>query len=379
MRARPEAVRRALIAHLGLAARERRSFAQTVAALGAVQMDPMRIVAPAHLLTLRLRRGPTSEVAFSRTLASGAVFEARLKERCIVAAQDLPAAVPQFARARAEGLLVKRGLEGIAAEIITEISRGARYSRELGTEHRVASFWDENPASMKATTMALDILAYEGRVIVCGRRRGERRYDLPERLFPAWERTIGDRTDARIAAALHYGRTMGVFLATDPYLGWSMEDASARRALAQELCASGEWEELHIDGVERPYLCTRDVAQLLADPSPVRGVQILAPLDNLLWDRRRLRDLFDFDYKWEAYTPAAQRQVGPYGMPVLLDGRLVAELDARRDQEGVLRFRIAARTRLRAAEDRRIAHAAERLASDLGTTALAQQVPAAVR
>ncbi len=370
----PEAVRRALIAHLGLAARDRQSFAQAVAALGAVQMDPMRVVAPAHLLTLRLRRGPTSEAAFSRALGSGEIFEARLKERCIVSAQDLPAAAAQFARARARELLDARGLRAIAEEILAELAKGPRYSRELGTEDRVSSFWDGNPQSMKATTMALDILAYEGRVIVTGRRRGERRYDLPGRHFPDWEQTILAPESARRTAARHYGRTMGVFLASDPYLGWQMESAAQRRALAQEMCEAGEWQALRIDGVERSYLCTRELAQRMEDsPARARGAAILAPLENLLWDRRRLWDLFGFRYTWEAYTPAARRTVGPYGMPVLLDGRLVAELDAGREEDA-LRYRIVPRTALRERELQRIARAGERLARELGLTGGARQV-----
>jgi len=372
MRTQPDAVRRALVAYLGLGGRVRRPFAQTVADLGAVQMDPMRVVAQAHLLTVRLRRGPTTEAALSRALSSGSVFEARLKERCLVAAGDLAAASAEFHRIRGLNLLEERGLSQVARDILATLERRARYSRELTTKHRVASFWDANPESMKATTMALDILSEEGRVIVTGRRRGERRYDLPERLFPEWERTIADPVHTRLEAGRHYGRTMGVFLPSDPYFGWIRSvrsEAAARRMLAQELCAAGEWGELEITGADRRYLCTQEFARLCLDPPPIRGVHLLAPLDNLLWDRRRLRDLFGFSYTWEAYTPAAKRQVGPYGMPVLMDGRLVAELDARRDREGRLRWRLVERMRVGTSDRRRIERAAALLARDLDTTA----------
>ena len=376
MRTHPQAVRRALVAYLGLSGRVRRPFAQTVADLGAVQMDPMRVVAQAHLLTVRLRRGPTTETALSRALGTGGVLEARLKERCLVAAQDLPAAVAEFHRIRAMNLLEGRGLTQIAHGLLATLERRPRYSRELVSEHRVASFWDEDPKSMKATTMALDILSEEGRVIVTGRRRGERRYDLPQRLFPAWEPTIADPARTRFAAALHYGRTMGIFQPSDPYLGWirgARRESAARRALVQELCAAGEWREMEISGVDRRYLCTRVFAELCADPPPIRGVKLLSPLDNLLWDRQRLRDLFDFSYTWEAYTPAVKRKVGPYGMPVLMDGCLVAELDARRDEAGALHWRLVERARLRTSDLRRIERAVAALARDVGTVAATRE------
>jgi len=369
----PEAARRALVAHLGLAARVRRPFSETVAVLGAVQMDPMRVVAPAHLLTVRLRRGSTSEVALSRALSAGSVFEARLKERCLVAAQDLPAAAAEFHRVRGLNLIGRFGLSQVADDLLSVLARGSRYSRELATEHRVATFWDPDPTSMKATTMALDILAEEGRLIVTGRRRGERRYDLPERLFPHWREAIAQPERTRMQAGLHYGRTMGVFLASDPYLGWQRGDPKARRTLAKDMLAEGAWAELEIAGSPRKYLCTQSFKELCADPPAVRGVHLLAPLDNLLWDRRRLLDLFGFAYTWEAYTPAAKRSVGPYGMPVLLDGTLIGEVDARRDREGIVRWRLVPRKRIRARDLERIARAVDRLARDLGTTSAPTQ------
>ncbi|MFD0618752.1 DNA glycosylase AlkZ-like family protein [Paenibacillus sp. GCM10027629] len=34
---------------------------------------------------------------------------------------------------------------------------------------------------------------------------------------------------------------------------------------------------------------------------------ILAPLDNLIWDRTLIKELFDFEYRWEVYKPVAER------------------------------------------------------------------------
>jgi uncharacterized protein YcaQ len=62
-----------------------------------------------------------------------------------------------------------------------------------------------------------------------------------------------------------------------------------------------------------------------------------APLDNLLWRRERLQDLFDFDYAWEVYTPAGKRRFGYYAMPILYGDRLVGCIDPKLDRRnGVL-------------------------------------------
>ena len=62
-------------------------------------------------------------------------------------------------------------------------------------------------------------------------------------------------------------------------------------------------------------------------------VRFLAPLDNLMWHRRRLEDLFGFEYRWEVYTPAARRRYGYYAMPILLGDRLIGRIDPRLDRE----------------------------------------------
>jgi hypothetical protein len=53
----------------------------------------------------------------------------------------------------------------------------------------------------------------------------------------------------------------------------------------------------------------------------------LSPFDPLVWDRGRARDLFDFDYTIECYTPVAKRRYGYFNMPILHRGRLVGRLD----------------------------------------------------
>jgi uncharacterized protein YcaQ len=57
----------------------------------------------------------------------------------------------------------------------------------------------------------------------------------------------------------------------------------------------------------------------------------LSPLDPVS-ARGRAKTLFDFDYKWEVYTPAPQRKFGYYALPVLWGDRLVARFDTRFDR-----------------------------------------------
>jgi uncharacterized protein YcaQ len=61
-------------------------------------------------------------------------------------------------------------------------------------------------------------------------------------------------------------------------------------------------------------------------------IVLLSPLEYIS-ARRRAAKLFDFDYIWEIYKPAARRQYGPYTMPILYGDRLVARLDSKYDRQ----------------------------------------------
>ncbi len=55
----------------------------------------------------------------------------------------------------------------------------------------------------------------------------------------------------------------------------------------------------------------------------VDRVHLLAPFDPVVWDRRRFEMLWDWAYRFEAYTPAPKRKLGYYALPMLWRDRVI--------------------------------------------------------
>jgi uncharacterized protein YcaQ len=53
------------------------------------------------------------------------------------------------------------------------------------------------------------------------------------------------------------------------------------------------------------------------------SVRLLAPFDPVVWDRRRFEILWNWPYRFEAYTPAAKRSFGYYALPLLWRDRVL--------------------------------------------------------
>jgi uncharacterized protein YcaQ len=166
----------------------------------------------------------------------------------------------------------------------------------------------------------LRTMEQRGEVAVSSRVNRERLWDLADRVYPDVSPVAADgaegRRDARRLTSLGIARSKGPICPAEP------------------LDAGGAGEPSTIDGVRGMWRV--DPAQL---GQPFRGrAALLSPLDRLVADRRRVAEIFEFDYQLEMYKPEAQRRWGYYALPVLYGDRFVAKLDATADQDtGVLR------------------------------------------
>lgn len=159
--------------------------------------------------------------------------------------------------------------------------------------------------------MMLELLQVRGEAVVVERLGQLRVWDLAERVLPPVE--APDAAAALATWQRRWLRSLG--LARPTHVG----DAGERVRVEG---TRGEWRLA--DG---------------ATPAGFTGrVVLLSPLDRLIADRRRMRELWGFEYALEQYTPAAKRRWGVHALPILDGDALVGKVDARTDRDaGALR------------------------------------------
>ena len=117
---------------------------------------------------------------------------------------------------------------------------------------------------------------------------------------------------------------------------WGLKSVQ-RNEIFRQLMEEEKIIEVTVDGIKEKLYCLstdRGLLKTVLQEAELKiRCELLAPLDNMLWDRRLIKALFDFDYKWEIYTPEAQRKYGYYVLPLLYGDRFIGRVEAIRDRK----------------------------------------------
>ena len=288
-----------------------------------IQIDPTAAVAPSIDLIPYSRMGAAYQPSLMRAALDRELTLFELHGR-VYPMSDLPLyleemrASPTWERAR-DWLAVN---DPFRRDILDRLEgEGPLLSREIPDTSLVpweSSGWTNN----RNVTQMLELLARRGEIAVAGRVRGQRVWDLAERVYPDVVAVPGDQ--ARRIRDERGLRSLGIVRA----------DSDAAPMPGEYPQPGQAGERVTVDGV--PGVWRLD-ASLLDQPWRGRTV-LLSPYDRLVYDRARLADLFGFDYLLEMYKPKAARRWGYYALPILHNDRLVGKVDATADRKaGVFR------------------------------------------
>ena len=316
--------------------------------LGVLQFDPLEVPgARNHDLVLHARIG-----GYRREWCEGWLYgpDRRLieiynKSLNIVPISELPhyrITWQRNAERYADGILHEQ--KAVAEAIVQRIAAEGPLSTAAFAEHSHAIDWWWAPT--RASRAVLEALFVTGRVGIARREGNRRYYDLIERIVPADLLALHESKEDAMRHRLmsRYQATGLSAQAAQAEVMFSAGSGAERARLTADLVEAGRLLPVHVEGLrgvrfipadEQPMLDA--AADVSAQPTPT--VTFIAPLDPLAWDRRLLRDLWDFDYVWEVYVPEAKRRWGYYVLPILFGDRLVGRIEPRVDRAtGALRM-----------------------------------------
>jgi len=219
--------------------------------------------------------------------------------------------------------LMKYILDRIKAE-------GALMSRDFKKEKiKSDTPWMKSPISQ-----VLMQLFMEGKIMISERQNFQKKFDLPERVLPnniitkmpteeEYFKYLITR-DLR-AHGLMKARAFGYLLKID---------RKRLKLLLGEMVKEGELEAIEIkERVGDTYYALTKSLDKFSNKKIKKELHILSPFDNLIIQRQRLKELFDFEYLLECYVPAAKRKVGYFSLPILYGTEFVGQIDLKADRK----------------------------------------------
>jgi uncharacterized protein YcaQ len=326
-----------------------RQLQQVVDRLGLLQIDSVNVVARAHLMPTFSRVGAYDTALLDR--AAGTAPRRLVETWAHEASYVPPETYPLLGWRRrayqqhAWGVIrdVPLSLSPLVAEVLAMIAADGPltasqvHARVEGDLPRSRPEWGWNWTAAKRV---LEYLFFTGEVLSARRNpQFERCYDLPERVLPPHVLAAPEPDDADALRALLAIAARAHGVASERCLLDYFRLAGPRaRTAVRELVEDGTLVPVRVEGWARPTYLHAE-ADL---PRRAAGRALLSPFDPLVFERRRLEELFGLRYRIEIYVPEPQRVHGYYVLPFLRDERLAALVDLKADRRaGVLRVHAA--------------------------------------
>ncbi len=306
--------------------------------LQAIQYDPLNVVGrnPDLVLQSRIRDYKPEllqkELYEKRTLVDG--FDKML---CIYPAEDYP----YLARLRRTTVWWYRENPEImgAFEDVRKIIRekGPVSSDDIGMDQKVAWPW----GATRLSRAALESMWMMGELTIHHKDGARRYYDFANLYLPSEILSAEDPNETDSAyfewQTLRRIRAVGILqkAPSDAFLGVENFKAAQRNHAFDALLEKGAIKRISISGSD--YYLPSENLSILESRAPVSSAaHAIAPLDNLIWDRKLIKKLFDFDYTWEVYTPKDKRKYGYYVLPVFYKDRFIARFEPEPFRSGKL-------------------------------------------
>jgi len=323
----------------------REGLRELIRKLGFVQVDSIQWVERAHHMILASRWDGYRQKDLLRLLEKDrALFENWTHDAAILPVEFFPIWKRRFEReharlsARWDDCHGKDYHKEMDLVLAHTVDNGPVTAREVA-EHREPNGGDKDGEwwNWKPSKTALEYHWRTGGLSICHRRGFQKAYDLTDRVIPP------DHRDPHVH--------------DDAYLDWSCHEALARLGFGTAGEIAGYWNNITASeakawcdarlgrevtevrvhaadgGAPRKLYALADIEQRIADArTPTDRLRILNPFDPVIRDRKRLKHLFNFDYRIEIFVPAPKRTYGYYIFPLLDGERMVGRMEMKAER-----------------------------------------------
>lgn len=303
--------------------------------LGFVQLDTITVVERAHHHILASRLDTYRPDLLDRLHRRGRLFEHMTHDASLIPTRWFPHWRKRFERPFTNEWWRKRigaGAEKTIAHVLERIrAEGPLRASDFESEERekgASGWWEWRPEKA-----ALEFLWRTGAVAVLERSNFHKVYDLTERVLPSAhalpEPTDEEHVEWACSAALE---RLGVATPLELAAFFRAIPSASARRWCEEAARRGDAVPVLVEG--KPAFAVPDWEERAARaPRAPERMRLLSPFDPVIRDRKRALRLFGFDYRFEAFTPAAKRKYGYYVLPLLHGEELVGRLDPKLHRE----------------------------------------------
>jgi len=316
---------------------------------GCIQFDPVDVCGKNAEITLQSR-----VKNFKKSMLDDLLYKDRQlvdyldKQLAIIPTKDWPYFERYREVARKNGLQFE-GLASLEKEALAFIKEnGFVSSNELPLEGSIKWYsgihwsgsWD---GEAKAARSVLEQLYSTGELIIHHKKGTRKYYDLVTNHISAHILNAPDplpddfehmkwRVMRRIGAVgLLWNRP------SDAWLRISGLKNDNRTAIFKDLIDSNTIIPITVEGIKDTLYCLATdiplLERILANKKLKPRMELIAPLDCLMWDRKLIQALFGFSYTWEIYTPSHKRQYGAYTLPLLYGHALIGRVEVINDRK----------------------------------------------
>lgn len=312
--------------------------------VGCIQYDPIDVCGKNAELVLQSRiKGFTKNMLDELLYKDRFLIDYPDKNLAIIPLEDWPY-FERYRQAARQHAKRYPGMEELTEQVRVHIhNHGALSSDDLQLDGNFswqsAIHWSSGNNTSRSV---LEQMYSTGELIIHHKKGTRKYYDIAEKYIPPNLLNAPEPLKAELdhhkwrvlrrigAVGLLWNR------ASDAWLNiWGMK-AEQRNEVFRQLLDEARIVAIAVEQLKDTLYCRAEdlplIEAVLQNPEPKFRCELIAPLDNLIWDRKLISELFGFDYTWEIYTPAIKRKFGYYVLPLLYGESLIgrAEIIAER-------------------------------------------------